>query len=222
MEFLPGEFILIGEENPRRIVTEDQVNKIIENADLDFKDVLICAYESAMRSGEICNLTAGQIHLNIQHISGVVLDYIDLGVFDTKNQTRRTVPVSEKLKEVLQRRIKDLNPDDYVFTENGKKFTKNMVIKRMIKACKKAGIVYGDKPVNAKGERIGIVFHSLRHSRTTRWVEMGYSDEIIRRATGHKSLEAYQRYIKLDPYAVMILVGSPKRDKNEIKLTQSL
>jgi len=97
------------------------------------------------------------------------------------------------LKKVSQSRLKELIPEDYVFTENGKKFTKNMITKRMKKACKRAGIVYGDKPVNTKGERIGIVFHSLRHSRTTKWVEMGFSDEIIRRATGHKSLEAYQK-----------------------------
>ena len=35
-------------------------------------------------------------------------------------------------------------------------------------------IVYGDNAVNEKGERIEIVFHCLRHTRTTRWVEMGY------------------------------------------------
>jgi hypothetical protein len=35
---------------------------------------------------------------------------------------------------------------------------------------------------------------------------MGFSDEIIRRATGHKSLEAYRNYVKLDPHVVMRLV----------------
>ena len=57
-----------------------------------------------------------------------------------------------------------------------------------------------------RGRRIGIVFHCFRHTRTTEWVKMGFSDEIIRRATGHKSLEAYRNYVKLDPYAVMRLV----------------
>jgi hypothetical protein len=48
---------------------------------------------------------------------------------------------------------------------------------------------------------------------------MGFSDEIIRRATGHKTLEAYQNYVKLDPTAVMSLV-SEKRHPNGIKLSQ--
>jgi integrase len=221
-DFLPGEFIFDGTTNPRRLVTEDEIEKLLKHANPDFKDFLICGYESAMRNGEICNLTAGQVHLDIRHISGTILDYIDLGIFDTKTGARRTVPVSARLKEVFQRRIKDLDPDDYVFTEDRKKYQRHMVTTRMISTCNRAEIVYGDKPVNKKGERIGIVFHSLRHSRTSKWVEMGFSDEIVRRATGHRSLEAYQRYIKLDPHAVMRLVENPKQDKNGTKLAQSL
>jgi hypothetical protein len=43
---------------------------------------------------------------------------------------------------------------------------------------------------------------------------MGFSDEIIRRATGHKSLEAYQQYVKLDPAAVMRLVEAKHQQKD--------
>jgi integrase len=222
LDFLPGEFVLNEKTNPRRIVTEGEVNKLLKHANPDFRDLLICGYETAMRNGEICNLTAGQMHLDIKHISGAVLDYIDLGIFDTKTGARRNVPVSARLKEVLKRRLEGLNPDDYIFTEDGRKYDRYVVRNRMISTCNRAGVVYGDKPVNKKGERLGIVFHSLRHSRTSKWVEMGFSDEIIRRATGHKTLEAYQQYIKLDPYAVMRLVENPKQDKNEIKLVQSL
>jgi integrase len=123
---------------------------------------------------------------------------------------------------VFQRRTKELNHYDYVFTNKGKRYYKALITTQMKATCEKAGIIYGDKPKNEKGERIGIVFHCLRHSRTSKWVETGFSDEIIRRATGHKSLEAYQQYIKLDPYAVMRLVGNPKPDKNGRKLAQTL
>ena len=66
-----------------------------------------------MRSSEISNLIASQIYLDIRHISGSVIDYIDLGIFDTKTGARRTVPVSAGLKEVLKRRIEGLEPEDY-------------------------------------------------------------------------------------------------------------
>ncbi len=180
-------------------------------------------YESAMRSSEITNLRAYQVHLDkvISDVPRRTVDYLDLGIFDTKNKTRRTVPVSPALKEVLQRRLKGLESEDYVFTaENKRPWTTTQISKRFQYACKRAEIPYGDKLLNEKGERIGIVFHCLRHTRTTKWVELGFSDEIIRRATGHKTLEAYQRYIKLDPTAVMRLVE--KRHTNGIKSVLTL
>jgi integrase len=210
-EQAPGRFPMEKGTNPRRVLTEDEAESLITHAgDEAFKDVFICGYETAMRSREIQNLRAGQVHLNQTRIMNgrkVVVDFIDLGIFDTKTQTRRTVPVSARLKEVLQRRLQGLGPDDHVFTTtDGGLFSTIMICDRMAAACKRTGIPYGDTALNAKGERIGVVFHCLRHTRTTRWVEAGFSDEIIRRATGHKSLEAYRTYIKLDPSVVMRLV----------------
>ena len=65
---------------------------------------------------------------------------------------------------------------------------------------------------------------TIRHTRASKWVEAGFSDEIIRRATGHRSLAAYQQYVKLDPYAIMRLVdtGEIKPDKIGIKTAESL
>jgi integrase len=199
---MPGEFIRKNETNPRRIITDEEYEKILEYAAPDFRDVLVCAYESAMRSSEITKFTASQVHLDMRHISGTLVSFIDLGIFDTKTGARRTVPVSAALKEVLKRRLEGLEPNDRVFG----KYSVTSISHRMESCCKKANIPYGDKLLNEKGEREGVVFHCLRHTRTTKWVEMGYSDEIIRCATGHKTLEAYQRYVKLDPAVVMRLV----------------
>ena len=70
-------------------------------------------YESGMRNGEISNLRASQVYLDLPHISGQMVDYIDLGIFDTKTGTRRTVPVSARLKGVLERRLQGLSPEDH-------------------------------------------------------------------------------------------------------------
>ena len=225
-DLVPGEFPIAREINPRRITSEDEFFKLYTAADADFADVLLCGYETAMRSGEICSLRVNQIYLNIAHISGVTVDYIDLGIFDTKTGARRTVPVSPKLKEVLEHRLHGLGPDDYVFTYAGrggykKHYTPVAVSIKFKALCKSAGIPHGDKALNEKGERVGVVFHCFRHTRTTRWVEMGFSDEIIRRATGHRSLEAYQNYVKLDPAAVMRLVAS-EEDKRHTDDTKSV
>jgi integrase len=223
-DVMPGRFVMTRKRNPRPIVTEDQFEKLLEQAAPDFADVLICGYESAMRQSEICKLTKRQVHLDLQYISGRIVDYIDLGIFDTKTLARRTVPVSARLKEVLQRRMQGLEPDDYVFTNTVKgtqrRWYQSRINALMITTCEKAKVPYGDKLLNAKGERIGIVFHCLRHTRTTAWVKMGFSDEIVRRATGHRTLEAYQQYIKLDPEAVMMLIE--KHDNSATKSTPAL
>ncbi len=223
-DMLPGQFIIKGDKNPRRLVTDEEFKTLLQHADADFADVLVCGYESAMRSSEIAGLAAGQVRLNVQHISGVLVDYFDLGIFDTKNGTRRTVPVSAKLKSILEKHLDGLGPEDYVFTDELGKYTNVRISHKMEHLCERAGVQHGDNLLNKKGERVGIVFHCLRHTRITKWVEAGYSDEIIRRATGHKNLEAYQQYIKLDPSAVMRLVDGlqGKRYKNGIKRAQSL
>lgn len=205
-DVMPGEFITANEVNPRRTITDDEFVRLTGAADSDFRDLLICGYETAMRKAEIINLRVNQVHTGVRHISGKVVDYIDLGIFDTKTGTRRTIPISATLKEVIQRRIEGLDAEAYVFTKNGRPFRPKYVTLLMKRYCEAAGIPYGDKILNSKGERIGIVFHCLRHTRTTKWVEMGFSDEIIRRATGHRDLRAYQNYVKLDPAVVMRLV----------------
>ncbi|UCF57247.1 MAG: hypothetical protein JSW15_01860 [Deltaproteobacteria bacterium] len=96
-----------------------------------------------------------------------------------------------------------------------------MISFKMGQLCQKADLPYGHKILNKKGECIGIVFDCLKHTRTTKWVEMGFSDEIIRRATRHRSLEAYQQYVKLDPAVVMRLVEE-KTDNSGIKTAESL
>lgn len=47
---LPGQFIIRGDKNPRRLVKDEEFEALVEHADPDFADVLICGYESAMRS----------------------------------------------------------------------------------------------------------------------------------------------------------------------------
>jgi integrase len=221
-EMLPGEFSTVRVNNPRRLITDEEYKRLLKHAGPDFADFLICGHESAMRSSEVCDLRAYQVHLNETRISSGgagLADYIDLGVFDTKTGAKRTVPVSPKLKAVLVRRMQGLETEDRIFTRKGQSYRVGQVRRDMRAVCKKASVPYGDKLLNEKGERLGVTFHCLRHTRTTKWVEMGFSDEIIRRATGHRTLDAYRTYVKLDPLAVMRLVEA-KPDTNGIKSAQ--
>jgi integrase len=215
-DFMPTEFVRKFSQPPRRRVEEEEYQALLEHADDDFRDVLICGYESAMRNSEIRNLTKRKVNLNVPHISGELLDYIYLGIFETKNETERVVPVSAELKEVLERRIKRLSNDDLVFTHNSRPYSRSMVSYFMQTTCERAKVPYGDNDLNADCKRVGIVFHSLRHTRTSLWVEEGSSDEIIRRATGHLSLAAFHRYVsQIDAKSIMRLVKTDQHSTNK-------
>ena len=60
------------------------------------------------------------LHRVVSEVPRRVVSYIDLGIFDSKNKTRRTVPVSAKLKEVLKRGLNGLDPEDHIFTYIGR------------------------------------------------------------------------------------------------------
>ena len=78
---------------------------------------------------------------------------------------------------MLARRLQGKGPEDTVFTTaEGMTFTTTTIYNRLDRACRRAKVPYGDRRLNAKGERVGIVFHCFRHTRTTRWVEAGFSD----------------------------------------------
>ncbi len=215
-DFLPGSFVMNGKTNPRPTITDEQFELLHKTASPLFADILLCGWESAMRSGEIANLKVKDIRLDVTtDIYGTSVSYIYLGFFGTKTKTERVVPISDTLREMFERRMEGLQPTDRIFTrEDGKPLNSVSVSDRMRSLCQQVNIPYGDKLLDEEGYRVGIVFHGLRHSRITRWVEAGFSDEIIRRASGHASLEAYREYTKkLNPSVVMRLVKSEKRQQ---------
>jgi integrase len=210
---MPTVFDRHDEYIPRRTVTEEEYEKLLEKANPDFRDFLICGYETGMRLDEIMELRASRVHLDVKHISGRILDYISLGIFDTKTKAQRHIPVSAALKPVLASRMQGLGRDDYVFkNSHGNPYKYESAIVLLMKStCQRAKVLYGSK-VNESGERDGITFHCLRHTRITKWVEAGFSDEIIRRASGHHSLAAYRVYVNItDPLPIMNLVISPEK-----------
>jgi integrase len=152
---MPEQFIIKGEKNPRRPITDEEFERLVSHADDDFRDVLICAHESAIRSSEIAKLTTGQVHLKVRHISGRRVDYIDLGIFDAKIGARQTVPVRARLKEVLQKRLENLDPEDPVFTDQLGAYKNILISKKMKQVCERAGGQHGDNLLNKKGERVG-------------------------------------------------------------------
>ncbi|MBX3679474.1 MAG: site-specific integrase [Rhodocyclaceae bacterium] len=130
--------------------------------------VIILALETAMRRGELLALRWENISLEKRT---AVLP-------DTKNGARRIVPLSTRAVAVL--RAMPCSIDGTVFP-----ISAPALHLRFKLACKRAGI-------------LGVHFHDLRHTATTRLAEKLPNLAELSAVTGHKSLQMLKRYFHPD------------------------
>lgn len=130
--------------------------------------IVILALETAMRQGEILNLRWENINLKtrVAHLP------------DTKNGTRRDVPLSLTARDALIRLGVQLRGKVFSYTSNGLKSTWRFMLSRL-------GIS-------------DLHFHDLRHEAVSRLFELGSLDIMeIAAISGHKSLSMLKRYTHL-------------------------
>jgi integrase/predicted RNase H-like HicB family nuclease len=130
--------------------------------------IVVLALETAMRQGEILALQWEHINVRsrIAHLP------------ETKNGTKRDVPLSSKAVEALIRL--GVKPQGKVFsyTSNGLKSTWRFMIKKLNIA--------------------DLHFHDLRHEAVSRLFELGTLDMMeVAAISGHKSLSMLKRYTHL-------------------------
>jgi len=130
--------------------------------------IIVLALETAMRQGEILGLLWENINLRsrIAHLP------------DTKNGTKRDVPLSLKARDALIRMGVQNKGPVFNYTSRGLKSTWRFM-----------------------REKLGIEdlhFHDLRHESVSRFFELGSMDMMeIAAISGHKSLSMLKRYTHL-------------------------
>ena len=138
------------------------------------------AVYTAMRKSEIVSLTFEQVNLDTR----------TLFLPDTKNNSVRTVPLTNKALAAIKEAMDfPLRPKDTNLIFYGspcrdgtrKPYTINRV---WVLALERAEIT-------------GLKFHDLRHEATSRFVEAGLSDQEVASITGHKSMQMLRRYTHL-------------------------
>ena len=135
------------------------------------KPILIMALNTAMRKGEILNMTWDCVNFEKNEISAL----------NTKNGKKNTIPMSSKLRKTLLELYKIQNHNKYVFTNpyTGTKYTD---IKKSFKTvCKLA---------NVKNLR----FHDLRHTGATRMVDAGVPLPVVKQILNHANIQTTMRY----------------------------
>ena len=161
-----------------RVLSAEEYRRLLYTSSLHLRRLILCAYETGMRAGEIKRLTWDKVDFKT--------GFIRLSAEDTKTNERRAIPFSLVLRETLeeirkeQREGKVTSIDGRVFTWRGKPMTEGWKT-AFHTACRKAGVE-------------GFHFHDLRHTFVTRKVREGWDYKHIMAITGHKTFATFQRY----------------------------
>jgi len=169
---------LFRENNERnRTATQDEFDTLLQNSPTHLTEILMCLWDTGMRKGEVLELTWDRVDLKN--------DLIRLGVENTKEKKAKYIPLSPRLKELLNRiRKRDkegtvIRMTDHVFLFRGKP------IKRFDRAygtaCDKSGIT-------------GLWIHDLRATFATRKIAEGQDRDWVKMITGHKTDHVFSRY----------------------------
>jgi integrase len=189
---------LFPEDNERdRVLTEKEFNSLYEQAATHLKPILLCAWETAMRRGEILSLTWPKVNLRENLIS--------LESQDTKTKRRRQVPISQKIRDTLlslrqaQGKVADIHHHVFLGTTGNP-------VKNIQEAFDNAVDRAGLKDVH---------FHDLRRSFATRKVAEGWDRDYVKAITGHRTDKVFARYNKpsLDTLRAVV-EGAPSVSPN--------
>ena len=153
--------------NKIRVVTEAEFKMVYETASEFLKTILITAYSTGMRRGEILNLKWENVDLEEKYIL----------VEDSKNDESRYIPINKQLNKALKS-VK-LKTSEYVFSQKGEP----------VGSFKTA--------FNAAIKRSGVsrfTFHDLRHTFASNLVMKGVDLATVQELLGHKSIIMTKRY----------------------------
>jgi integrase len=160
------------------IVPEDAFERLLAAADPHFRPILLLAYTTGMRRGEVLNLRwKGEVDSSGLDLKASVIRLADS---DTKTGEPRVVYLTSRAVTALREVPRHLkSPYVFVNPETGKPWRE--VRKAWRRACKGAGLE-------------GVWFHDLRRSFITIARRKGIAQSVVRRFSGHKTDAVFKRY----------------------------
>ena len=151
-----------------RALEDEEFERIYRASSPEFRPVLLCAYLTGMRRGEILKLKWEDVDLNAGYIF----------VKETKNSESRAIPMEDTLKNTLLELKVDSN--EYVF-QSFRERSLTSFYREFWKAITKAGVK--------------CTFHTLRHTFASNLVTRLKEDMVtVMELTGHKDIRMLKRY----------------------------
>ncbi len=162
----------------RYLIQEEEaylVQRLTEKNETDCRDFFLFLLDTGLRRGEGLRLSCRDVDL----------DKGTLSVWETKNGHPRTVPLTRRVKNILQTRIDTegrlKNKPIFNLTEDK--------IRRVWEWLRDDMGLQDDKE---------FVLHSLRHTCASRLVQRGIQLQVVQQWLGHKSIHMTLRYAHLD------------------------
>ncbi len=164
---------MLSENNTRKGFFEaDEFTAIMEHLPDYLKPIVLFAYRTGWRRGEILNLTWNRVDRK----NGIVR----LEAGETKNSDARTVYLDPELKAVVSQLFANrVIGDPHVFLRNGEPI--KAMKEAWASACSKAGIP-------------GRLFHDLRRTAIRNMVRAGIPERVAMMISGHKTRSVFDRY----------------------------
>jgi integrase len=172
-----------------RVLSPEEFDRVYQAADDWLRPILLVAYQTGMRQGEIRSVRWGQVDLK----QGL----IRLGAEDTKNGEGRLIPLNRTLIELFKTLPRYLGCP-YVFPNPGKidawqanpeevdvRYDGTYISHRFARACHKVGVT-------------NVTFHDLRHTFVTNARRAGIDYFRIMAISGHKTMLVFKRYHTID------------------------
>ena len=164
---------LLRKPNVRQVaIDEETFAKLLDAASAELRPILVVAYDTGMRKGEILNLRWSQVDLK----TGTVR----LGAEDTKTNKARTIYLTGRALEAIKQLPRQLR-SDFVFVSpsTGKRW---------------ADII---SPWSTTRDAIGrpdLWFHDLRRSFVTNARRRGVPESVVMKMSGHRTRSVFDRY----------------------------
>jgi len=176
-------------ENPVTKVSREKVDNLIERwltfeeeallaaSPVWLQEIIIFAVNAGLRQAEILDLKWPQVNLARKTVT----------LLKQKNRDRDTLPLNQRVLEVLAARKKRAPGSDHVFcNREGRRLDQRNLLRAFYSAIKKA-------------ELPGLRFHDLRHTFATRLVQAGVDLYTVQKLGRWKTVLMVMRYAHHHP-----------------------